>query len=220
MKSPFVQFAIYTAIFLALGAVIYVFAFYRPNVARIEDLQLRILQEEDNLENARWRDERHPELRLELDNLETTLSIEEEAYFEMRDAWNNYYRPFLPDTFDDGEIRQRIERVVQPHSEGLHIHDFPYSQPESRMTYDEYNPYAPPRGIWLTPVTIAFRTDYHGLIAIMNGFAQEDMDNRIITYSLSRYGEHWNVTMQLDILTQTPHPDRYNGDYYVYDGGE
>jgi len=216
MKSSLVQFLIYTAIFLVLGAVIYVFAFFRPNAARIEDLEVRIEAEERDLYLAAQRDEMHPQLILDLTELEYALSREEAAYFELSEAWQANYARFLPETFNEWELRQLIERVVaSPHAHGLHIHDFPYSQPLSRMAYND-NYLGLPQGIWVTPVTISFNADYLGLVAILNGFAQENIDNRILRYSLERNGEAWSVNMQLDILTQTPHPYRFNGNYTVY----
>jgi len=221
MKSSLVQFAIYTVIFLVVGVVLFIFAFLRPNAARIEDLHVRIQAEERELYQAIQRDTWHPQLWLYLTELEETLSQEDDKYFELNNVWYNNFERFLPETFNDGEIRQLIERVMhQANAEGVHIADFPYSQPLSRMTYNDNHQGGLPRGIWLTTVSVSFNTDYQGIVAILNGFAQENIDNRVIRYSLDRHGERWSVNMQLDILTQTPHPDRFNGGYLLYDGVE
>jgi len=221
MKSSIVQFVIYIAIFLVLGTVIYIFAFFRPNAARIEELHVSIQAEEAELERAIQRDEWHPQLRLYLTDLEETLSQEDSAYFELSNMWYHNYEHFLPDTFDDGEIRGLIERIAnQAGVDGLYIANFPFSQPLSRMTYNDNEYSYLPRGIWLTTVTISFNTDYHGLVAILNGFASENIDNRITRYNLERIEGRLSVNMQLDILTLTPHPDRFNGGYVLYDGVE
>jgi len=220
MKSSLMKFVIYAAVFLVLGTVIYIFAFLRPNANRIEDLQLRIEDAHRELPQAVLRDERHPLIRLDLEELENTLSIEDSTYSELREIWYNNYEDFLLETFDDWEIRQLIERIVQQaNAENLHIADFPFSQPLSMMTYSDEHA-GLPRGIWLTPVTISFVTDYQGLLSILNGFAHENIDNRVIRYSLDRQGEQWSINMQLDILTLTPHPERFNGGYVLYDGAE
>ena len=217
MTSSLVRFIVYTAGFLLVGAIIYFFVFLRPNANRIEALEQEIAAAHIELDAAIVRGEMHPQLRLDVDRLSGELDSEESAFERVQEMWQNGYVRFLPATFDDADMRQRIERIAGPYSEGLNI-DFHYSQPMSVMNYNENNPAGLPEGVWLTPVDVSFYADYNGTIAILNGFAHEGIDNRIVEYSLNRQGNGWHVFLRIDMLTQTPSPHRFNGNYVVYSG--
>ena len=214
MSSP-VKFVVYTAIFLVVGAVIYFFAFLQPNGNRIEQLRLDIEAARAELEIASQRDDIHPQLQTDVYRLREELSQEQSAWEHASQEWTDNYARFLPEVFDDGDMWQRIHHIVYPHSDVFHV-DFLYSQPLGVMRYSDNNPNGPPEGIWLTPVDVTFLTGYEGLIAILTGFANAGIDNRVIEYTLSRQNELWDVRLRLDILTQTSHSHRYNGDYTVY----
>ena len=213
--SSTVKFAMYTGIFLLVGAVIYFFAFWRPNSSRAEQLTLDIEAARAELTVAAQRDEIHPQLRSDVDRMREELNQEQSTWEHVSHQWIYNYARFLPDVFDDGDIWYRIHRIVSPHSEVLTI-EFDYSEGLGAMRYNDSNPNGPPEGIWLTPVSVGFITSYEGLIAILNDFAHEGIDNRVIEYTLNRQYDRWNVQLRLDILTQTPPPHRYNGDYTVY----
>ncbi|MCL2572610.1 MAG: hypothetical protein FWE11_09425 [Defluviitaleaceae bacterium] len=212
MKSSLIKFVIYLAAILVIGAVIYVFAFLRPNAARIEALERDIVAAQAGLIVAQQRDEMHPQLLQDVERLFRELEQEEGAWTHAREAWAADYLRFLPEVFDDGMMQHHISMIVAPHGEGLDI-QFGHSQPIGTMHYNENNV---PEGIWLTSVDISFTADYDGLISILNGFAHEGMDNRIISYSLTREGNRWNVHLRLDVLTQMPSPYRHNGNYSVH----
>lgn len=217
MKSTLIKFGIYMAGLLVLGAVIYIFAFLRPNANRIESLHLDIAAAHIELEAARGRDNIHPELLMDVERLTGEVSNQESDWERSRNVWDNYFAQHLPAIFDEADIRQRIDGIVRPHSESLNMY-FPYSQPRSVMSYNEDNPHGLPEGIWLTPIEVSFTASYGSLITILDSLAHIGIDNRIVEYSLHREGDGWNVSLQLDILTQTPHPYRYNRDYSVRDG--
>ena len=213
--SSMVKFAVFTGVFLLVGAIIYFFAFLRPNAGRAEQLRLDIEAARAELVVAAQRDEIHPQLRADVDRMREELNQEQNTWEHVSQNWINNYARFLPETFDDNYMWHRIHRIVYPHSNELSI-DFLHSQPLGAMRYDDNNPNGPPEGIWLTPIDVVFSTSYEGLLEILNGFAHEGIDNRVLDYNLSRQHELWNVRLRLDILTQTPSPHRYNGDYTVY----
>lgn len=206
--KPIVQFAIYTAVFLVLGAVIYVFAFFRPNANRIVGLEQSIIEAREELVVAAQRDEYHPTLQHNLQRLSETLAQERGTYYSIRPLWDNYFAEFLPETFDESDIRNRIERIVNPHANMSSV-DIGYSQPLGVMHHDEDSPNGLPLGIWQTTITITFATHYDGLMTILNDFIHEGIDNRIVTYSLERHGDMWNAIVELEVLTQTPQPYRH-----------
>ena len=206
--KPIVQFAIYTAVFLVLGAVIYVFAFLRPNANRIVELERDIVEAREELISAALRDEYHPQLQLDLQRLTDALGNESSSYNHTRQLWDDNFEQFLPEIFDESNMRNMIERIVNPHANMSNI-DIGYSQPLGMMHHDEDSPNGLPLGIWQTTITITFATHYDGLIAILHGFANEGVDNRIISYTLERHGDMWNAILQLEVLTQTPHPYRH-----------
>ena len=207
------RIAVYTLLFLLLGAVLYFFAFWRPNVNRIEQLNREIRAAQIGLEEASRRGAYHSQLLLDVARLNSELYHEERAYERANNEWNSGYLHFLPTFFDDADIMQRVSRIVSPYSERLDV-DFMYSQPLGTMRYNEGYHNGLPEGVWLTPVNVSFFTNYDGIIAILNGFAHEGIDARVVDYSLSRQGNMWDVSVQLDILTQTP-SYRHNGDYEV-----
>ena len=213
MKSSLVRVLIFTALFLVVGAVIYVFVFLRPNANRIEALEHEIEDARAELVAAQQRDYLRPQLYFDIERLNDELLFEQGAYANMGQVWQDGYQRFLLPFFDDAEMYQRIQRIVTPYGEGLHV-DFPYSQPLSMMRYTD--PGGLPVGIWMTPVNITFSATYDGLISIMTAFANEGIDNRIIEYSIARQSDRWQVNIRLDVLSQTPPHNRYNG-YLVHE---
>ena len=214
MKSSLVSFAAYLAVILVVGAAIYFFAFLRPNANRIEALERDIEAARIELVDAASRDELYEHLSEDLRRLQAEREYVEGTYRSITDEWRNHYEGFLPYTFDEWDISHRIESIVRPHSDTLNV-EFSYSVPLSTMHYNEDNPEGLPEGIWLTPVNVTFLADNNGLNSVLDGFAHAGIDNRIINYTLNRYSNAWNVTIRLDILTQTPHPYRFNGNYVV-----
>jgi len=213
--SSAVKFVVYTAIFLLVGAVIYFFAFWQPNARRVEQLHIDINNAQAELALAVQRDEIHPQQRALVDRLHEELSHEQSNWERVSQEWNDNYGRFLPDTFDEEDIRQRIIRIINHYGDGLHL-EFMYSQPIGVMRYNDNSQGGPPEGIWLTTIDIVFSATYDGFVSILSGFAHEGIDNRIISYNMYRQYDMWNVRLRLDVLTQTPNAHRYNGDYIVY----
>ncbi|MCL2360422.1 MAG: hypothetical protein FWC73_01250 [Defluviitaleaceae bacterium] len=213
------RFAIYAIMFLLLGAVIYIFAFFRPNANRIEDLERSIIAAELELINAAARDEMYPILLMELEALNNTLNSEEGQYIDMSNLWAEGFLRFMPDAFYEEDMRRRIDGIVHPNVENLHVEIY-YSQPLTTMNHSDQDPYGLPRGIWQTPVGIYFYATYEGLINVLTNFANGDFDNRINGYEIERDGERWRVSLRVDILTQTPPRYRFNGNYILEDGVE
>jgi len=212
-------FAIYAIGFLLLGAVLYIFAFYRPNANRIETLNQNIAAAEIELVRAAERDEMHPYLHMYLEELRTTLDQEEGNYNHMTSLWENQFLYFIPHEFYEEDIRRRIDGIVHPNVENLHVEIF-YSQPLTSMSHNDQNSNGLPRGIWKTPVGVNFFSTYEGLTNVLTNFANADFDNRIVSYNFERDGDRLRVTLYVDILTQTPPRYRFNGDYVLDDNGE
>jgi len=216
MKSSMIKFGAYIAVFLLVGALIYVFAFFRPNANRITGLEQDIAAAHIELEEARRREAVHPQVQYDVQRLTNELNYEESGWERARGQWYSNFDPFLLDEFDIAYIEQRIDGIIRPHSEIINMY-FSYSLPQSMMSYNENNPDGPPEGIWQTTANITFYAGYDSLIAILQGFANAGFDNRVVDYSLTRHNDSWRVNLQLDILTQTPHPYRFNGNYIVHD---
>jgi len=212
-------FAIYFIGFLLVGALLYVFVFFRPNANRIEDLERRIIAEEQELEHAEQRTEIHPYLLLELEELLNTLTSEEGNYHDARGSWDNRFSQFIPDVFDEEEVRRLIDGIVHPNVENLHV-EINFSEPLTPMSHNDQDSDSLPRGLWMTPVSVNFTATYEGLINVLTNFADANFDNRIIGYNLESEGERWRVELRVDILTETPPRYRFNGNYAVYDGSE
>ena len=214
MSTP-IRFVIYTAIFLLIGAVIYFFAFWRPNANRVEQLHIEIDAARAELMLAAQRDEIHPQVRADAERLREEHNREQSNWEYISQDWENNYGRFMPEVFDDDEMRHRIHNIVYPHAGAFHV-EFLYSQPLGMMRYNESSPNGPPEGVWLTPVDVNFSVNFNGLVEILRGFANAGIDNRILEYDLTRHYEQWNVRLRLEILTQRPAYHRYNGDYAVY----
>jgi len=210
--TTIVTFAIYALIFLVIGAAVYFFAFWRPNGNRVEQLNRDIYTARSQLATAAHRDEMYPELRYDIDRLGRELyQVQRDGGYVSRD-WQYQHLRFLPETFNELDIRERIYRVATYYSHNLNV-NFQYSQPLGVMNYNYNSPYDLPQGIWVTPIDISFTASYDGIMAILNGFAHEEIDNRIVDYTLHRNGDQWNVVLRMDVLTQTPQPYRYNREY-------
>jgi len=208
MKTRIITFAIYTLIFLAVGALIYFFAFWRPNRNRADQLNRDIEAALTEQVMAASREEMMPQLLNDIERLGHELGQAQSDWEHVSRAWQYEHLRFIPEVFNELDIRERIYRITTSHSHSLQVY-FQYSQPLGVMNYSYGNPDSLPNGIWLTPVIISFTADYESFIAILNGFAHEWIDNRIVDYSMYRQGSQWAVEMRLDVLTQTPQPDRY-----------
>ena len=206
MSAP-VKFAIYTAVFLLLGAAIYFFAIWRPNARRTQQLHYDIAIAQAELELAPQRAVAHANLYAALQRYQEEFQQEQYNYDHVHQIWTDHFARFLPVSLTEDEMRQRIHHTVDPYGHGLSI-EFAASQPLGLMRYST-NPNGLPQGIWLTPITIDFTTNYDGLVAILAGFAQEGIDNRVINYTLTRHDYHWNVRLRLDVLTQKPMEHMY-----------
>lgn len=202
MKSDGVKFTVYLLVFLLIGGVIYFFLMWQPGVAQVEDLRLSVAAAENELESAGQRAIVYPDLRAEVERLAQDLDAAVTQYEWNNQVWQESFAWFMPEVFDEYDMRQRISRLIEPYSSFVTV-DIGYSQPLSTMN-DGDNPHGP-EGIWLTPINIAFAADTANVWHILNGFAQEGIDNRIKYYDMIRQGDLWAMTIQLDVLTQTPY---------------
>ena len=199
------KFFVCFVIFLVIGAAVYILAFRMPNTRRVEQLRRDIVAAEAALQAAIYVEE-----MIEQTDFDEERYIQEKAQAELalmqaQQDWDNRFAHFMPEAFYEWEMRPRIENIIQPYAENLNItiHD-------SRLLGAlSDNPESPQDGIWLTPVGLTFLTGTEGLTAILYGFANESFDNRILEYNIFRQDNAWNVTMQLDILTRTPHQSHY-----------
>ena len=214
MRTAIITFVIYTAIFLVVGGLIYFFAFFRPNTNRVEQLNRDIATARAELAAASQIDGMVPELQRDIERLGHELDQAQSEWDNISHEWQNNHMRFLPEVFDEWDIRERIDRIAMPHSFGLHV-EFLYSQPLGAMS-NNGNPDGLMEGVWLTPVNISFAASYEGLVAILQGFAHEGIDNRVVEYTLTRNWDQWDVVMRLDVLTQMPHPYMNSGNYISY----
>ena len=196
------KFFLFAVIFLMIGAVIYFFAFWRPNTRRVEQLRRDIIAAEAALEAAIQVEEMIDQTDFDEERYLHEYSQAQAALMQAAQDWNNRFAPFMPEVFYEWDIRYRIDNIVRPHAETLNI-TIPDSQLLGALTQDD-NPEIPQDGVWLTPISLNFITGTEGLTAILYGFANEGIDNRILEYNIFRQDNAWNVTMQLDILTRTP----------------
>jgi len=204
MKTTIVSFAIYSLIFVVLGAAVYFFAFWRPHNNRIEQLNNEIAAARVELVNAILRDELSPELTGDIERLNNELEQVRSNWEHVNSDWQHNYLNFLPEAFNELDMRERIYRIATPHSHSLSVY-FLDSQPFGVMSHSSDNPYGPQEGIWITSATISFTATYDGLLAILSGFVYEGIDNRIVEYSLTRSnGDQWNIILRLDLLTLAP----------------
>ena len=204
MKTTIVSFAIYALIFLVLGAAIYFFAFWRPHNNRIEQLEHDIAAARVNLVNAALGDDLSSELVGDIARLSDELEQARNNWEHVNRDWENSYLSFLPEAFNELDMRERVYRIATPHSHSLNAY-FLDSQPFGAMSQSYDNPYGPPDGLWITSATISFTATYEGLLAILSGFVYEGIDNRIVEYSLTRSnGDQWNIILRLDLLTLAP----------------
>ena len=204
MKTTIISFVIYTLIFAAVGGIIYFFAFWRPHGNRVLNLNRDIHYAQAELVQAALRDEMSPVVIEAVMHLGEELARAQNDWDYVNRNWQYDYLRFLPETFNELEMRERIYRIATSQSHNLQVH-FQHSQPFGTMHQSYYNPYGPPEGLWLTPVDVAFTASYEGLVAILNGFAHEGIDNRIVEYTLQRQGDQLEVVIRLDILTRGPH---------------
>ena len=213
------RLAIYGAAFLVLVSALYFFAFFRPNQRRIEQLHIDIAAANVELSAAVLRSEFYPQRMLEFAQLMDELERQEAGWYGVLQLWQQDYLRFMPETVDDADITHRIQQIVSPHAGHVDV-QFLYSQPLGVMNYSENNPNGPPEGVWLTPIYVSFSVGHSGLLEILRTFASSGIDNRVIAYELNRNGDMWNALLRLDILTQTPSPHRFNGEYVVDDTEE
>ena len=203
-----VKFTVYLLVFLLIGGIIYFFLIWRPGTTQVEELRRSIVAAESELESAHQRALVHPELLAEVDRLSQEFDTAVMHYEWNNHVWQDNFAWFMPEVFDENDMRQRISRLIEPYSSFVTV-DIGYSQPLSQVS-DSDNPHGP-EGIWITPINIAFATDTNSVWEILRGFANEGIDNRINYFDMIRQGDLWAMTMQLDVLTQTPY--RHNGDY-------
>jgi len=207
-------FMIYTVVFLVIGALLYVFAFFRPNANRVEDLERRVAAEEQELEAAILRSENHPELHYELEKLRIILEEEEGHYLFMNQVWADRFSPFVPETFEEDSLRWSLEGMLHPNVENLQV-EILFSEP--LCITSDYDAGDLPRGLWMTPIQLSFSATYEDVINVLTALANTNFDNRVIGYSLERDGDRWRVVLRVDVLTETPPPGRFNGEYVTYD---
>ncbi|MCL2404196.1 MAG: hypothetical protein FWC92_01485 [Defluviitaleaceae bacterium] len=213
MKTTIVSFLIYTLIFLVVGVALYFFVFWRPNNNRVDQLNIDIEAARAELVRAVNRDESSPQLTHDIAQLAYELTQAQSDREHVERIWQYGYLDFLPISLDELDIRERINRIAILHSHSMNVY-FHESIPFGAMSHNDDNPDGPADGIWLTPVSISFVASYEGLISILHGFAHEDIDNRIVEYSIDRHGDQLQINLRMDILTLTPHLNSYNG-YFV-----
>jgi len=195
-----VSFLIYLLIFVVIGGALYFFAFWRPNANRVYQLNHDIYAARAELDIVYYFEHIIPELQEDIERLSAELYQAQGDWDNVDQVWQSNYLRFLPESFNELAIRERIYSITTSRSHNLNV-EFQESQPFPYNTIHHDNPST---AIWLTPVTISFTANYEDIITILNGFAHEELDNRIIQYSLNRQGDQWQVQMRLDILTQTP----------------
>ena len=198
MSSSIGRFIMYTVIFLVVGFAVYFFAFMRPNARRVEALNHEIVAAQNELAAAALRDLVHPQLVAYVDQAADDLSREQENFDHVNREWVNEYARFMPEFVNADDLTQRIQRITTPHNAEIQVQE---SQPLGTMVYDENSSTNQP-GLWLTPIHINLTVDYSELVQILDGFANEGIDNRITSYTLHRNGDLWDVWLRLDVLTQ------------------
>jgi len=200
-----VSFLIYLLIFVVIGGAIYFFAFWRPNTNRVYQLNRDIYEARAELEIVSQLGDMIPQLREDIERLGQELSQAQGDWYSIDQVWQENYLRFLPESFNELAIRERIYSITTSRSHNLNV-TFQDSQP---FPYNSQNHNNPSAGIWLTPVIINFTASYDDLVSLLNSLAHEELDNRIVQYSLTRQGDQWNVQLRLDILTQAPYPNGY-----------
>ena len=204
MKTTIITFVTYAAIFLLVGALLYFFAFWRPNANRVYQLNLDIAAAHTDLAAAAQMNERRPQLEYDLSRQRHELYQARGEWERVSQEWDHGYRRFLPDFFNEVDIMDRAIRIVEPHSHNLNVN---IQQSTPLMTPSHNGGYTSAEGLWLTPVHITFTAGYEGLIAIFNDFAHAGIDNRIVDFSLNRQNNWWDVTARIDVLSLAPQPD-------------
>ena len=204
MKTTIIAFVTYGAIFLLVGALLYFFAFWRPNANRVYQLNQDIEAARANLAAATQMNEMRPQLEDDLSRQRYELYHARGEWERVSQEWQDGYRRFLPDFFNDVDVMDRIIRIVEPHSHNLNI-DIHHSRP--LMTPSHTDGYTSQEGLWLTPVHISFTASYDGLITIFYDFAHAGIDNRVVDFSLNRENSWWDVTARIDMLSLAPQAD-------------
>ena len=225
-----IAFATYAAIFLLVGALLYFFAFWRPNAGRVDRLNQDIEAARADLVAASQLNEMRPQLEYDLERVRHELYQAQRDWERVSHNWHDGFQRFLPEAFNGVEIMDRTISIVQPHSHSLDI-DIRESQPVMAANHYYGDAGNPLEGLWLTPVYITFTASYDGMIAIFNDFAHAGFDNRIVEFSLNRQNNWWDVTARVDILSRGPQGDSngFNGglqpplempgDDYTHDNG-
>jgi len=198
-----ISFVIYALIFLAIGALLYFVLFWRPTQNRVQALNRDIITAQAELIVARDRDDTSAQIQQDIDRLDGEIvhaqSEKEHAYR----IWESQYLDFLPDEFNEQDIHMRIGNIIAPHAGSYHIY-YVHTMPFGVITHNDNNPNGPPEGIWLTQINVSFSASYNSLIEILSGIAREDIDNRVVEYTLHRNGSLWDVVLRVDMLTRAP----------------
>jgi len=192
-----VSFLIYLAIFMVIGGALYFFAFWRPNTNRVYQLNRDIYDARIELDIVSQLDDMIPELLEDIERLGQELYRAQGEWDSVNQIWQNNYLRFLPEPFNELAIRERIYSITTSRSHNLNV-NFQESQP---FPYNSFNHDTQAANIWLTPITISFTANYDDIISILSDFAHEELDNRIIQYSLNRQGDQWQVQLRLDVLS-------------------
>lgn len=98
-------------------------------------------------------------------------------------AWD-CYQTTLPQVFDGALALRRIQAIVYPHAENVQLAFFDKSVRESMFS---------------TTATIRFVATYGGLMEVLEGFATDGRDNRVVSYSVSAGGNEGDL---MDIMLQ------------------
>lgn len=167
--------------FLAMGIGFY-FLIYVPATERIERANADLVQ---------------VRAAVEAGNITQILYAVELALLEeYREQWEEEQSVNVPAIFNDAEILRMTRRIVYPHVNSIELTFTPATQLES---------------LYITNVTLSFTSTYSGLLAILNDFANEGMDNRIVTFTIATIDEGpltgdtiINAFLNVEYLTMSP----------------
>jgi hypothetical protein len=102
---------------------------------------------------------------------------------ELAEAWEAYIAA-LPVQFDDADILYRIQDIIYPYTQSLHV-SFP-NEPGTAATNIHTGEAQTLSAVSIYPVGINFTVGMESLMAVLQGFAHQNIDNIINNCNLSR----------------------------------
>jgi hypothetical protein len=174
-----------------LSGVGYYFFFFTPTMETVSQLTETVGRLENDIRDAEIR--------------ELQYSAQVARRDEMTVLFNEYMAT-LPANFDDADILYRLHDIIYPYTNEINVSlpNEPLLTAKDAVSGEDSNLTA----IAVYPVNISFNVSMGSLMAILEGFARQDIDNKVSAYSLSRV-EHegvghvsYNVTMQVDFIVR------------------